>query len=159
MSIIECIYQPPTTWAECHTKSIFKRSLTDFNISFPSPTLVVSPVCPTILTITGRRIEGWTPFPMLFMLCEMRTASSGIWTLVAVFIFYNDNRYTTSASITTHNSRQLNIYNFNTTGYYLHTCNIHPLLLHHCDLEFIFGQEVGGLRSLYINLYFWADVS
>ena len=36
--------------------------------------------------------------PKGFALCEMQTASSSIWTLVTVSIFYGDNRYTTNAS-------------------------------------------------------------
>ena len=68
--------------------------------SFPSPRLVASPrlknlVCPTILPIAGGRIIGFIPFPRVSVLCEMQSASSRIWTRVAVSISYDDNHYTT----------------------------------------------------------------
>ena len=39
------------------------------------------------------------PFPRVFVLYEMQSASSKIWTRIAVSIFYNDNHYTTGTSL------------------------------------------------------------
>ena len=66
--------------------------------SFPSSRRVAStrlknPVCPT-----GGRIIGFIPFPRVLELCEMLSASSRIWTRVAVSISYDDNHYTTGTS-------------------------------------------------------------
>ena len=71
--------------------------------SFPSPRQVASPrlknlVCPNIFPIAGGRIIGFIPFPRVFVLCEMPSISSRIWTRVAVFISYDDNDYTTGTS-------------------------------------------------------------
>ena len=51
-----------------------------------------------MLPIAGGRIIGFIPFPRVLVLWEMQSVSSRIWTLVAVFISYNDNHYTTSTS-------------------------------------------------------------
>ena len=37
---------------------------------------------------------GFIPFPRVLVLCEMQSASSRIWTRVAVSISYDDNHYT-----------------------------------------------------------------
>ena len=44
--------------------------------------------------ITGRRTDGFMPFPRALAQSEMQTASSRIWTWVAYTISYNDNYYT-----------------------------------------------------------------
>ena len=36
---------------------------------------------------------------MVLVLCEMQSISSRIWTRIAMFIFYDDNNYTTGTSI------------------------------------------------------------
>ena len=46
------------------------------------------------LPIAGGR-RGFIPFPRVFVLCEMQSASSRIWTRVAAFISNDDNHYTT----------------------------------------------------------------
>ena len=46
------------------------------------------------LPIAGGRIIGFIPFPRVLVLCEMQSASSTIWTRVAVFISYDGNHYT-----------------------------------------------------------------
>ena len=53
------------------------------------------------LPIAGGRIIGFIPFPRVLVLCEMQSASSRIWTRVAVSISYDDNHYTTGTSIGT----------------------------------------------------------
>ena len=50
---------------------------------------------PNYLPIAGGRITGFIHFPRVLVLCEMQSASSRIWTRVAVFISYDDNYYTT----------------------------------------------------------------
>ena len=51
----------------------------------PGPTL--KRPCAILVQLVGRKTNT--------VLCEMQTASSRIWTCVAVFIFYDDNHYTT----------------------------------------------------------------
>ena len=41
---------------------------------------------------------GFIPFPRVLVLCEMQSASSRIWTRVAVSISYDDNHYNTGTS-------------------------------------------------------------
>ena len=53
---------------------------------------------PYYLPISGGRIIGFIPFPRVLVLCEMHSASSKIWTRVAVSISYDDNHYTTGTS-------------------------------------------------------------
>ena len=47
------------------------------------------------LPIAEGRIIGFIPFPRVLVLCEIQSASSRIWTRVAVSISYDDNHYTT----------------------------------------------------------------
>ena len=63
--------------------------------SFPSPRLVAS----YYLSIAGGRITGLIPFPMVLVLCEMQSASSRIWTRVAVSISYDDKHCTTGTGV------------------------------------------------------------
>ena len=44
----------------------------------------------------GRSMVQYIPFPMVFALCEMQTASLRIRTLITVSIFYVDYHYTKS---------------------------------------------------------------
>ena len=46
------------------------------------------------LPIAGGRIIGFIPFPRVLVWCETQSASSMIWTRIAVSISYNDNHYT-----------------------------------------------------------------
>ena len=48
--------------------------------------------------IVGRRIERCIPFPRVFALWGIQTASCRIWTWISLSISSNSNRYTTSAS-------------------------------------------------------------
>ena len=49
---------------------------------------------------TGRgRIDGFIFFSRLLVLCEMHISFFKIWTRIAEFTFYDDNRYTTNTSI------------------------------------------------------------
>ena len=94
------IFTNPSALAEYDTRSIFKRSLTGLNSEFsfsetssltkaeePSPSYYLS------------RIIRFIPFPMVLVLCEMRSVLARIWTHVAVPISYDDNRYTGGTSI------------------------------------------------------------
>ena len=54
---------------------------------------------PYYLPIAGRRIIGSISFPRVFVLCESQSASSRIWTCIAVFVSYDDNHYTTGTSL------------------------------------------------------------
>ena len=51
------------------------------------------------LPIAGGRIIGFIPFPSVFVICEMQSVSSRIWTRVAVSISYDDNHYTTGTYV------------------------------------------------------------
>ena len=82
----------------------FKRSLTGFNSEFSVSqtsclTKAEEPSLSCYLPIAGGRIIGFIPFPRVFVLCEMQSVSSRIWTRVAVSISYDDNHYTTGTSI------------------------------------------------------------
>ena len=88
-------YPNPPPWAECDTRSIFKRSMYSKGVhiqSFPSPTLVVLPrlnnsVCLSI-------------YAKVFVQREMQKALSRIWNRVIDSISYDDNSYgTTSLAI------------------------------------------------------------
>ena len=79
---------------------MFKRSLTGLNseFSFSSTSCLTKAEEPSLsyyLPIAGGRIIGFIPFPRVLVLCEMQSASSRIWTCVAVSISYDDNHYTT----------------------------------------------------------------
>ena len=85
--IVIIIFTKPSARAGYETRSIFKRSLTGLNQSFPSPRLIASPrlkdtVCPTY-------------YPKVLVLCEMQSVLSRIWTRVIVSKSYDDNHYTT----------------------------------------------------------------
>ena len=54
---------------------------------------------PYYLSIAGRRIVGFIPFPKVLVLSEMQKASSSIWTLVALSISFYGNDYTATAYI------------------------------------------------------------
>ena len=53
---------------------------------------------PYYLPIPGGRIIEFIPFPRVFVLWEMKSVSSRIWTRAAVSISYDDNHYTTGTS-------------------------------------------------------------
>ena len=85
------------------TRSIFKRSLTGLNSEFSFSltscfTKAEEHSLPYYLSIAGRRIIGFIPFPRVLVLCEMQSVSSRILNRVAVSISYDDNHYTTGTS-------------------------------------------------------------
>ena len=95
------IFTNAFTWEGCNTRSIFKWSLTGLNSVFLL--LDWSPnqgwrTQSYYLFIAGGRIIGFIPFPRVLMLREVQSASSRIWTCVAVSISYNDNHYTMGTS-------------------------------------------------------------
>ena len=101
----KCLYLPtPFIRAGYDTRSVFYAEFNRFWIqSFLSPRPVATPrlkslICSIILPMTERRIVRFIPFLKILALCEMTTASSSIWILVAVSISYNDNHNTTSTS-------------------------------------------------------------
>ena len=51
------------------------------------------------MPIARGRIIEFIPFPRALVLCEIQSASSGIWTCVVMSISYDDNHYTISTSI------------------------------------------------------------
>ena len=77
----------------------FKRRLTGFNseFSFSYTSCLKKDEEPSLsyyLPIAGGGMIGFIPFPRVFVLCEMQSASSRIWTRIAVSISYVDNHYT-----------------------------------------------------------------
>ena len=93
----------PSAQAGYDTRSIDKRSLTGLNAEFSFSwtsclTKVEETSLPYYLTIAGRRIIGFIPFPRVLVQCEMQSVSSRFWTRVAVSISYDDNHYTTGTS-------------------------------------------------------------
>ena len=100
-----CIYLPtPLQMVGYVTRSVFKWSLTGLNSKFSYSetdclTMVREPNLPNYLPIAGRKVTGFISFPSLLVLCEMQFASSRIWNVVALSIFYDDNYYTTRPSV------------------------------------------------------------
>ena len=85
------------------TKSILKRSLTGLNTGFSFSltsclTKAEEASLSYYLPIARGRIIEFIPFPRVFMLCEMQSVSSRIWSRVAVSISIDDNHYTTGTS-------------------------------------------------------------
>ena len=77
----------------------FKRSLTGLNSEFSFSktsclTKTEEPRLPYYLPTAGGGIIGFIPFPRVLVLCEMQSASSRIWTCVAVSISCNNTHYT-----------------------------------------------------------------
>ena len=98
-----CIFTNTSARAGYDTRSIFKRSLTGLNSQFSFSktnchTKAENPCLSYNLPIARGRIIGFIPFPRVLMLCEMQSASSRIWTRVAVSISYDDNHYTMGTS-------------------------------------------------------------
>ena len=61
---------------------------------------------PDYLPIDETRIVGLISFPKVLSPCEMKTASSRIWTWIVVIILYSNNHYTTSALLHCQYTRQ-----------------------------------------------------
>ena len=59
----------------------------------------LEPNRPNYLPIAEGRIVGFMPFPRTWVLCKMLAASFMIWTRLAIPISYDNNHYTTYASI------------------------------------------------------------
>ena len=81
---------------------IYKRSLASMNWEFSFSYTgchikVKESSLPYYLPIAGGRIVGVIPFPKIFVLCEMQSVSSRIWTRVVVPISYDDIHNTTNA--------------------------------------------------------------
>ena len=94
------IFTKPSARAGYDSRSIFKQVSIQ---SFSSPRLVASPRLkepsqPYYLSIAGGRIIGSIPFPRVFVLCEMQSASSRNWTRVVASISYDDHHCTMSTS-------------------------------------------------------------
>ena len=90
------IFTNPSARAGYDTRSFFKRSLTGLNSEFSFSltsclTKAEEPSLPNYLPIAGGRIVGFIPFLRVFVLCEMQSVSSRIWTRVAVSISFDDN--------------------------------------------------------------------
>ena len=98
------LFTNPSARAGYNSRSIFKRSLTGFNSEFSfSYTSCLSKAeelsLSYYLPIAGGRIIGFIPFPRVLVLCEVQLVSSRIWNRVAVSLSYDDNHYTTGASV------------------------------------------------------------
>ena len=103
ISVNVCIYQILLTGRMWH-KINLKRSLTGFNSEFSFSltgclTKAKEPSLYYYLTIAGRWIIGFIPFPRVLVLWEMWSAASWIWTRVAVYISHSDNHYTSELPI------------------------------------------------------------
>ena len=90
--------------AGCNSGFIFKRSLTGLNsevslFETSCHTQVKEPRLPYSLSVSGRRVVGFIPCPKVWALCEMQTASSNMWTRVAVSISNSDNHYTMCSTV------------------------------------------------------------
>ena len=101
---ISIFTQPLRSGRIWHKVNFFQQSLTGLNSEFSfSKTSCLTKAeehsLPYYLPIAGRRIIGFIPFPRVLVLCEMQSASSRIWTRVAVSISYDDNHYTTGTSL------------------------------------------------------------
>ena len=85
-----------------HNMTQFKQSLTGLNSIFLLLDKLLTKAeelsLPYYLPIAGGRIIGFIPFPKVLVLCEMQSASSRIWTRIAVSISHDDNHYTTDTS-------------------------------------------------------------
>ena len=95
------IFTNPSTQAGCDKRSTFKRSVTSLNWEFSfSSTDCQNKAKESSLSynlpIAGGRMIGFIPFPRVIVLCEKQSASSRIWTCVAVYISYDDDHYTTN---------------------------------------------------------------
>ena len=98
------IFTNPSARAGYDTRSVFKRSLTglnsEYSFSYTSClTKAEEPSLPYYLPIAGGRIIGFIPFSRVLELCEMQSASTRIWTRIAMSISYDDNHYTTDTFI------------------------------------------------------------
>ena len=95
----------PFTREGYDTRSIFKRSLTGLNSEFSFSktyclTKAEEPSLSYYLPIAGGKIIEIILFPRVLVLREMQSASSRIWTRVAVSISDGNNHYTTGTSVT-----------------------------------------------------------
>ena len=99
--ITVCIYPTPLH----DTRSIFKWSLPGLNSVFllldqlSYHAWLKSLVFATNLPIAGERIVGFKPFARILALCEMQTALSKIWTLVAMSISSDHDHYAENTSL------------------------------------------------------------
>ena len=98
------IYPTPPLGQDMTQGQFFKRILTGLNseFSFSYTSCLSKPEEPSLsyyLPIAGERIIGLIPFPRVLVLWEMQSATSRIWTRVAMSISYDDNYYTTGTSI------------------------------------------------------------
>ena len=97
------IYPTPPLGQDMTQGQFFKRSLTSLNseFSFSKTSCLTKPEEPSLpyyLPITVGGIIGFIPFPRIFVLCEMQSVSSRIWTRVAVSISYDVSHYTTGTT-------------------------------------------------------------
>ena len=90
------IYQTPLQ--DVAQGQFFSGSLTGLNSDFSFSqtgcwTKAKEPSLPFYLPINGGRIIGFMPFPRVLMKCEIQSASSRIWTCVALSISYDNNHH------------------------------------------------------------------
>ena len=82
------------------TYSLIVKNISISNYSVQSSSYSAEElILPYYLPIAGGRIIGFIPFPRVFVLCEMQSISSRVWTRVAVSISYDDNHYTAGTTV------------------------------------------------------------
>ena len=97
-------YLPTSPLGQDMTRGQFLSGLNS-EFSFSATSCLAKEEEPSLLyylPIAGGRIIGFIPFPRVLVLCEMQSASSRIWTRVAVSISYDDNHYTSGTSYWTY---------------------------------------------------------
>ena len=90
------------SWRRHKVKFLAKFYRFEFRVFFLlnwSPCQIKEPSLSYYLPIAKERIIGCILFLCVLTLWEMQTATSGIWTQVAVYISYDDRHYTENAYI------------------------------------------------------------
>ena len=96
MYVCMYVFTYPPPWAECGTRSDFKRNTTGLNSVFSFSlvgchTKIKEPNLLSYWLIAGGRIVGFMPFLRVLSLLEVQTALSRIRTRATDSIFYDDN--------------------------------------------------------------------
>ena len=90
------VFYSPSRLDNRHVKSF---NLLEASTYLPTPPLgrdmTQGEFLADFLTINGKRIIGFIPFPRVLVQCEILSVSSRIWTCATVSISYDDNHYTT----------------------------------------------------------------
>ena len=92
---IEMYFDTSPPRAGCGTRSIFKQSEDWFIVFYLQDCSIKAkePSVSCFLSVGSRRKDGSSPFPSVLVWNETQRLFSRIWSLVAYFISYDDNRY------------------------------------------------------------------